>query len=61
MIEDLAKARSLTCFDAIIEYCEESGAEIEICATLLTQNLKARITEEVESMNLLKSTNKLPF
>ena len=61
MIEDLAAARFISCIDAIVEYCEESKAEIEMCATLISTHLKARITEEAQALNLIKMTSKLPF
>jgi len=61
MIEDLAAARFISCIDAIVDYCAESGAEIEPCAQLISTHLKARITEEAQELNLIKMTDKLPF
>jgi hypothetical protein len=50
-----------TCMDTIIEYCEKTGIEIEIAATLISAHLKSRIREEAQSVNLIKKAAKLPL
>lgn len=50
-----------TCMDTIIEYCEKTGIEIEIAATLISAPLKSRIREEAQSINLIKKSAKLPL
>jgi hypothetical protein len=47
--------------DAIMEYCNNTGLEVEVAATLLTSSLKSKIKEEAQSLNLLKKTAKLPI
>lgn len=53
--------RDMTYIDAIVEHCKYTGFEVEMAATLLTASLKAKITEEAESLNLIKKTNRLPI
>lgn len=60
MIQNLAKTKNIPIMDAICLYCEESGFEIELSATLLTPLLKSLVKEEAEELNLLKKTSKLP-
>jgi predicted DsbA family dithiol-disulfide isomerase len=62
IIEELVQNnRDITYIDAIVEHCKNTGFEVEMAATLLTASLKAKITEEAESLNLIKKTNRLPI
>jgi len=62
IIEELVQNnRDITYIDAIVEHCKNTGFEVEMAATLLTAPLKAKITEEAESLNLIKKTNRLPI
>ena len=62
IIEELVQNnRDITYIDAIVEHCKDTGFEVEMAATLLTASLKAKITEEAESLNLIKKTNRLPI
>jgi hypothetical protein len=62
IIEELVQNnRDMTYIDAIVEHCKDTGFEVEMAATLLTASLKAKITEEAESLNLIKKTNRLPI
>ena len=47
--------------DAVILHCEQIGFEVELAATLLTPPIKAKISEEAQSMNLIKKVNQLPL
>jgi hypothetical protein len=60
-IEEVADEYELPCMEAIIQYCEERGIEVEIAATLISSHLKARIREEAQSANLIKKNSKLPI
>jgi len=60
-VENIANTHSIHCMEAIVEYCEESGIEIEVAATLISPHLKARIREEAQSVNLIKKASKLPL
>ena len=62
IIEELVQNnKDITYIDAIVEHCKNTGFEVEMAATLLTASLKAKITEEAESLNLIKKTNRLPI
>lgn len=60
-IEEIADLYNIHCMEAIIQYCEESGVEVEIAASLISSHLKARIKEEAQSINLIKKAAKLPL
>ena len=45
---------------AFITFCEETGVELEVAASMINGPLKARIQEDAERLNLLKGKrNKL--
>ena len=56
-------ALNLKCgkIDAIVHYCQELGMEIEVASTLLSSNLKAKIREEAQELNMMKKSSKLPI
>ena len=60
-IEEIADLYNVHCMEAIVQYCEESGIEVEVAATLISSHLKARIKEEAQSVNLIKKASKLPL
>ena len=60
-IEEIADLYKIHCMEAILNYCEESGIEVEIAATMVSSHLKARIKEEAQSVNLIKKAAKLPL
>jgi hypothetical protein len=60
-IVKIADESGHTCMDTIIEYCEKTGVEVEIAATLISAPLKSRIREEAQSVNLIKKAAKLPL
>jgi len=60
-ILEMADEQGQPCMDVIIQYCDETGIEVEIAATLISSFLKARIREEAQSVNLIKRTAKLPI
>ena len=60
-IEEIADLYKIHCMEAILNYCEESGIEVEIAATMVSSHLKARIKEEAQSVNLIKKAAKLPI
>jgi hypothetical protein len=61
MIDNLAEDLICTRMDAIIHHCEKTGMELEVASTLISAALKAKIREEAEELNLLRSTSKLPL
>jgi len=60
-IREIADNEKIHCLEAIVQYCEETGIEVEIAATLISSHLKARIKEEAQSVNLIKKAAKLPL
>lgn len=58
LILDLAHEKNAPIMDTIVSYCEDTGFELELAASLLTSNLKSKIEEEAESLNLMKKKNK---
>ena len=61
-IEQLVANTDYTYLEAISEHCKETGLEIEVAATLITPNLKAKIQEQAEGLNMLKDKgNRLPI
>jgi hypothetical protein len=61
MIEIIAVTKNIPRMDAILYHCEQTGMELEICASLISSALKAKIREEAENLNLLRSKSKLPL
>ena len=45
---------SLNYIEAIVEYCKTTGLEVELAATLITQNLKSKIELDAMNNNMLK-------
>lgn len=61
IIETLVKEKRIDYMDAVVLHCEQIGFEVELAATLLTPPIKAKISEEAQSLNLMKKVNKLPI
>lgn len=61
IIENIVKEKRIEYMDAVIMHCEQIGFEVELAATLLTPPIKAKISEEAQSLNLIKKVNKLPL
>ena len=53
-IEELVSGTDYTYMEAIVHYCKETELEIEVAATLVNQNLKAKIQSEAMKLNMLK-------
>lgn len=47
--------------DAITEYCENVGLEIDIAAKLITPFIKSKIAEEAMRNNLIEKVPMLPI
>ena len=60
MIEKMASELGCNRLDAIVHHCDQSGLEIEVASTLISNALKARIREESERDNLVKKSSRLP-
>jgi len=61
-IEEIVATTDYNYLEAIIEYCNKTGLETEVAATLISPNLKAKIHEQAENMNMLKTKgSRLPI
>lgn len=60
-IEEIAQKHELNYIEAIVEYCKETGMEIEVAATLVNNNLKSKLKVNAQDLNLLPKTSKLPI
>jgi len=61
MIEDMSCEMSCNRLDAILHHCEQTGLEVEVASTLISNVLKSKIREESERDNLVKRSSKLPI
>jgi len=53
-IERLVANTDFNYIEAIVEYCKQTGLEIEVAATLINSNLKSKIENDAMDLNLLK-------
>jgi len=60
-IESFAKTSNLSILESILAYCEKHEIEVETISGLISQNLKQKIREEAEELNLLPKANTLPL
>lgn len=61
-IDALVAKTDYNYIEAIVEYCKETGLEIEVAASLINQNLKAKIENDAMDNNMLKEKgSRLPI
>jgi hypothetical protein len=61
-IESLVSNTDYNYLEAIVEYCRETGLEIEVAATLCNSNLKSKIENDAMDNNMLKvKSSRLPI
>jgi len=53
-IERLVANTDFNYIEAIVEYCKQTGLEIEVAASLINSNLKSKIEIDAMDLNLLK-------
>jgi hypothetical protein len=61
LISKLSYTLGVTHMDAIIHHCEQTGMEVDVASSLVSNALKAKIREEAQELNLLKKSSKLPI
>jgi hypothetical protein len=61
LIESIVAEKRLNYIDAIIYHCEKTGFDVELAATLLTPLVKSKISDEAQTLNMIKKVNKLPI
>ena len=61
-IDRFVSERRINHIEAIIEYCSETGLEMEVAATLINSNLKSKIELLASDLNMLKvKKSRLPI
>ena len=53
-IDALVATTDYNHIEAIVEYCKQTGLEIEVAATLVNSNLKSKLTADAMDNNMLK-------
>jgi uncharacterized protein YaaN involved in tellurite resistance len=61
IIEEMVEKKNYNYIEAIVEYCKESGLEIEVVSTLIDKNLKSKIESTAIDLRMLPRSNKLPI
>ena len=60
-IEEYVIKNSVSYLEAVTMYCESTGLEIELAATLVNDVLKSKIKNEAQNLRYLPRTSKLPI
>ena len=60
-IEEIVSKTDYNHIEAIVEYCKQTGMEIELASTLVNSNLKSKIEVDAQDLNLLPKSTRLPF
>jgi hypothetical protein len=60
-IEALVTETSYNYMEAIIEYCNMTGMEIELASTLVNKELKAKLALVAEELNMIPKSSRLPI
>jgi hypothetical protein len=61
-IDKFVSERNINHLEAIVEYCSETGLEMEVAATLINSNLKSKIELLASDLNMLKvKKSRLPI
>lgn len=61
-IDGLVANTDFNYIEAIVEYCKQTGLEIEVAATLVNSNLKSKLANNAMDLNLLKEKgSRLPI
>ena len=60
-IDALVSKTDYNYIEAIVEYCKQTGLEIEVAATLVNANLKSKLENDAMDNNMLKEkSSRLP-
>ncbi len=60
-IEEMMRRHRCNHIDALVEYCRETGLEIEVAASLVNSNLKSKIESDAQEMRMMPTVSKLPI
>jgi len=61
IIMDIVNKDNISYIDAITEYCQNVGLEIDVAAKLITPFILSKITEEARDNNLIEKSPVLPI
>ena len=61
IIMDIVNKDNISYIDAITEYCQNVGLEIDVAAKLITPFILSKITEEARNNNLIEKSPVLPI
>jgi hypothetical protein len=60
-IENLVAGTDYNYMEAIVQYCNQTGMEIELASSLVNKDLKAKIAIDAENLNMLPKAARLPI
>jgi len=60
-IEAIVEKTGYNYIEAIVDYCKNTGMEIEVASTLVNSNLKAKLETNAQDLNLLPKSSRLPI
>ena len=60
-IEERVHKEKIGYMDAVIDYCNINGIDIDNIGNLITESLKDKIRMEAEDSNMIKPRGKLPI
>lgn len=60
-IEEIVTKTGYNYMEAIVDYCDTTGMEIELASTLVNKDLKAKIEIDAQDLNMLPKTARLPI
>jgi hypothetical protein len=61
-IDSMIANTNYTYLEAILQYCKDTGLELEVAASLVNSNLKTKIESQAMEKNMLKEkSSKLPI
>jgi len=58
MIQARSKSNEVSLWETLVDYCDETGMEHTVAASLLSKPLREEIKIEVQELNLLKGNGK---
>lgn len=60
-IENMVINTDYNYMEAIIDYCDRTGMEIELASSLVNKDLKAKIQIDAQELNMLPKSRRLPI
>ena len=61
-IDSIVATQKINYIDAIVEYCKDTGLEIEAAASLVNSNLRSKIENDAMDKNMMKEKgSRLPI